>query len=101
MLITGNQLRAARALTGVDQHQIANSAKVNVNTIRNMEARGAKPITSSAVTIRRVQLALEALGIEFLNHTQPGVRLSIQSERVPERRVERKPRRKRSGTMRT
>src|SRR5436190_22650147 len=75
-LTTGNQLKAARALAGVDQQQIADSARVNVNTIRNMEARGAKPITSSAVTIRTVQLALEALGIEFLNHAQPGVRLS-------------------------
>jgi transcriptional regulator with XRE-family HTH domain len=55
---------------GVDQQQVADSAGVNVNTIRNMEARGSKPITSSAVTVRRVQLALEALGIEFLNHAQ-------------------------------
>jgi transcriptional regulator with XRE-family HTH domain len=92
-LTTGNQLKAARALAGVDQQQVADSAMVNVNTIRNMEARGAKPITSSAVTIRRVQLALEALGIEFLNHTQPGVRLSIQTDRTAEWR-DRKPRRK-------
>ena len=77
VLATGNQLKAARALAGVDQQQVADSAGVNVNTIRNMEARGAKPITSSAVTVRSVQLALEALGIEFLNHSQPGVRLGI------------------------
>jgi transcriptional regulator with XRE-family HTH domain len=75
VLATGNQLKAARALAGVDQQQVADSAGVNVNTIRNMEARGAEPITSSAVTVRKVQLALEALGIEFLNHAQPGVRL--------------------------
>jgi transcriptional regulator with XRE-family HTH domain len=77
VLATGNQLKAARALAGVDQQQVADSAGVNVNTIRNMEARGAKLITSSAVTVRNVQLALEALGIEFLNHSQPGVRLSV------------------------
>src|SRR5262245_44545751 len=76
MLITGNQLKAARALAGVDQHELADSAGINVNTIRNMEARGAEPITSSAVTVRKVQLALEARGIEFLNHALPGVRLS-------------------------
>jgi transcriptional regulator with XRE-family HTH domain len=75
VLVTGNQLKAARALAGVDQQEVADSAGVNVNTIRNMEARGAKPITSSAVTVHRVQLALEALGIEFLDHGQPGVRL--------------------------
>jgi transcriptional regulator with XRE-family HTH domain len=83
-LTTGNQLKAARALAGVNQQQVADSARLNVNTIRNMEARGAKPITSSAVTVRNVQLALEALGIEFLNHARPGVRLSIPSERSVE-----------------
>jgi transcriptional regulator with XRE-family HTH domain len=100
-LTTGNQLKAARALAGVDQRQIADSAGVNVNTIRNMEARGAKPITSSAVTVRRVQLALEALGIEFLNHAQPGVRLSIPSDRAAERPVDRKLRRKQSAAKPT
>jgi transcriptional regulator with XRE-family HTH domain len=83
-LATGNQLKAARALAGVNQQQVADTAGVNVNTIRNMEARGAKPITSSAVTVRNVQLALEALGVEFLDHARPGVRLSISSERSTE-----------------
>ena len=80
-LTTGNQLKAARALAGVDQQQLADSAGVNVNTIRNMEGRGTELITSSVVTVRNVQVALEALGIEFLNHTQPGVRLITSTER--------------------
>jgi transcriptional regulator with XRE-family HTH domain len=83
-LTTGNQLKAARALAGVDQQQVADSAGVNVNTIRNMEARGAGPITSGAVTVHNVQVALEALGIEFLNHARPGVRLATPSERGAE-----------------
>ena len=64
-LATGNQLKAARALAGVNQQEVADTAGVNVNTIRNMEARGAKPITSSAVTVRNVQLALEAQELNF------------------------------------
>src|SRR5437588_10301559 len=100
-LITGNQMKAARALAGVDQQQVAESAGVNVNTIRNMEARGAQPIARSAVTIRRVQLALEALGTEFLNHTQPGVRLSIPVDHAAEGRRNRKPRRKKSAATTT
>jgi transcriptional regulator with XRE-family HTH domain len=83
-LVTGNQLKAARALAGVDQQHVADAAGVNVNTIRNMEARGAELITSGAVTVRSVQLALEALGIEFLNHTRPGVRLSNPSKPITE-----------------
>jgi transcriptional regulator with XRE-family HTH domain len=82
MLSTGNQLKAARALAGVDQQQLAESAGVNVNTIRNMEARGAAPITSGAMTVRKVQVALEALGIEFLNHSRPGVRVGRPTERT-------------------
>jgi transcriptional regulator with XRE-family HTH domain len=89
-LATGNQLKAARALAGVSQQEVADTARVNVNTIRNMEARGAKPITSGVVTVRNVQLALEALGIEFLNHARPGVRLSIPSERSTEMAAESK-----------
>jgi transcriptional regulator with XRE-family HTH domain len=75
MLITGNQLKAARALAGVEQLSVAQAAKVAVNTIRNMESRGPNPITSGAVTVRNVQSALESFGIEFINGDQPGVRL--------------------------
>jgi transcriptional regulator with XRE-family HTH domain len=75
MLITGNQLKAARALAGIDQLSVAQAARVAVNTIRNMESRGPNPITSGAVTVRNVQSALESLGVEFLNGEQPGVRL--------------------------
>jgi len=75
MLVTGNQLRAARALAEVDQQSVADRAEVSVNTIRNMEARGSEPITSGAVTLRRVQAALEAAGVEFTNGGQPGVRM--------------------------
>ena len=74
-LVTGNQLKAARALAEIDQQQLAKAGEVNVNTIRNMEARGGEPITSGALTVRNVQLALEAYGIEFLDHGEPGVRL--------------------------
>jgi hypothetical protein len=74
-LVTGNQLKAARVFAEVDQQQVADAAKVNVNTIRNMEARANEPITSSAVTVRTVQLVLEAWGVEFTNHGGPGVRI--------------------------
>jgi transcriptional regulator with XRE-family HTH domain len=95
-LTTGNQLKAARALTGVDQQQLADAAGLNVNTIRNMEARGPALITSSAVTVHSVQVALEAMGVEFLNHARPGVRLnapsvvSEQKQKVAANRARRK-----------
>ncbi len=78
MLITGNQLRAARALAGVEQQWVADRSGVSVNTIRNMEARGMEPITSGAVTVRKVQAAIEGAGVEFTNGGQPGVRMTRQ-----------------------
>lgn len=76
MLTTGNQLKAARALSGLDQAQVATAAGLNVNTIRSMEASGSGPIAGRAQNVQAVQRALEAVGIEFLNHGNPGVRLS-------------------------
>lgn len=75
-LTTGNQLKAARALAGINQEGLASSAGVNVNTIRNMEGRGGEMLVSGFDTVSRVQRALEAAGVEFLNHGQPGVRLA-------------------------
>jgi transcriptional regulator with XRE-family HTH domain len=74
-LRTGNQLKAARALAGMNQEQVAAKSGVNVNTIRNMEGRGGETLVSGLDTVTKVQAALEAEGIEFLNHGQPGVRL--------------------------
>ena len=80
MLTTGNQLKAARALVGMEQVVLADAAGVNVNTIRNMESKGAAVLTSSVEVVRRVQLALESAGVEFLNHGRPGVRLKGDGE---------------------
>ncbi len=74
MLTTGNQLKAARALAGLDQGELASRAGVNINTISAMEKRGTEILTSGLDKIKAVMDALEAVGIEFLNHGRPGVR---------------------------
>jgi hypothetical protein len=76
VLTTGNQLRAARGLVAMDQVTLAQASGVSANTIRSMEGRGAGVLSSGLDTIKRVQNALEAAGVEFLNHGQPGVRLA-------------------------
>ena len=75
-LSTGNQLRAARALLGLDQAELAKRAGVDINTVRNLESKGTEPLGGRVDTLRKVQATLEGAGIEFLNHGQPGVRLS-------------------------
>jgi len=81
MLTTGNQLKAARALAGMDQKELARRAGVNVNTIVAMEKKGAAILTSGLDKIRAVMSALEDEGIEFLNHGRPGVRLREANQR--------------------
>lgn len=75
MLTTGHQLRAARALVGMEQLELSARCGISVTTIRTMEGRGDGLLTSGLDTIRSVQSALEEVGVEFLNHGNPGVRV--------------------------
>lgn len=76
MLLTGNQLKAARALADIDQSTLATKAGISKNTVVSLEKRGPQLLTGRLDTVRAVQAALEAEGIEFLSEGgQPGVRL--------------------------
>ena len=77
-LSTGNQLKAARALAELNQEQLSEAAGVNINTIRNMEARGSDVLKSGLDTVRKVQRALENVGVQFIpeNGGGAGVRLA-------------------------
>ncbi|PDT23941.1 hypothetical protein CO674_10285 [Rhizobium hidalgonense] len=78
MLTTGNQLKAARILAEIEQKELAEKAGLNVNTIRNMESVGNGPIAGRAANVQVVQRVLEGMGIQFLNHGCPGVRLMAE-----------------------
>ena len=65
MLKTGNQLRAARALAGINQINLAKMARVNPNTISAMERCGSKTFKSGFETVCSVMTALETAGCEF------------------------------------
>ncbi len=62
-------------MSEIEQIDLASRSGISVGTIRNMEAQGGATLKSSLTNIKAVQEALEAAGIEFLNHGQPGVRL--------------------------
>ena len=74
MLTLSRQLRAGRVLVGLEQQELATAAEVSIGTIRRMEA-GAGPIRGQAATLRRVQRALESVGVAFTNGGEPGVKL--------------------------
>lgn len=73
-MTTIQQCRAARALLGITQQQLADAAKVNKRTIMDFESGNRTPVNS---TIAVLTSALEAAGVEFIpeNGGGPGVRL--------------------------
>jgi|SRR5690348_14180660 transcriptional regulator with XRE-family HTH domain len=65
MLITPDQIRAARALLRMDQDELARRAHVSVVTIRRLEAPDGLSKVAPG-TFDEVQRALEAAGAEFV-----------------------------------
>jgi transcriptional regulator with XRE-family HTH domain len=70
--LTPPQCRAARALLGWSQDDLATASKVAKATIANFELGKSAPYKRTLEDLRR---ALEAAGVEFTNGDQPGVRL--------------------------
>jgi transcriptional regulator with XRE-family HTH domain len=74
------QLRAARALLGWNQDELARRAEVGVATIRRMESQSGQ-LRGIADTIWRLQTCLEEAGVLFISSDEqagPGVRLRRQ-----------------------
>lgn len=70
---SAGQLRAARAILGLSQPEVAELAKVSTMTVKRAEGTG-KP-AASAAAVEAIRAALESAGVEFTNGEAPGVRL--------------------------
>lgn len=66
MTFTGNQLAAARVLSGQNREDLAQAAHVDPEVIEKLEARGAEHLRREAPEVRACMRALERAGIEFL-----------------------------------
>lgn len=75
--ITAEQLRAARSLIRWQQSELAAASGVSLPTIKRLEAMDGM-LSGHATTIRALQAALEAAGVQFIpeNGGGVGVRLS-------------------------
>lgn len=79
-MITASQLRAARALLGMDQKTLAALAGVSLPTIQRMEASDGN-VRGIVDTLTKVVTALDEAGIELIGDGAPsqgggrGVRL--------------------------
>jgi len=76
-MITGAQVRAAKALLGWSGSILADRAGVAISTIRRVEACDGVLETASVKVLQAIQSALEAGGVEFIGtpEDRPGVRL--------------------------
>ncbi len=73
-MITAGQLRAARALLGIDQKTLAEMAGVSLPTIQRMEASEGT-VRGHIETLTKIVEALNSAGIELLYVGGRGVRL--------------------------
>ena len=76
-MITGSQIRAAKALLQWSGSTLADRAGVGLSSIRRVESFDGVPQNVSLNTIVSIQNALEEGGVEFIGTPdhQPGVRL--------------------------
>jgi len=79
-MITGAQVRAAKALIGWSGNDLAEKAGVGLSTIRRIEGCDGLLEAASIKTLQAIQQALELGGVEFLGAPEgnPGVRLKTQ-----------------------
>jgi transcriptional regulator with XRE-family HTH domain len=90
-MITSQQLRAARALLGIDQRELAQRAGLSLPTIQRMEASDGQ-VRGIVDTLVKVIAALEADGIELIGENMPstgngrGVRLMDAAARRQKQR---------------
>jgi transcriptional regulator with XRE-family HTH domain len=75
-MITGDQIRAARAFLKWSAKDLAARAGVGISTVQRMEKTSSVP-NASGINIEAVQKTLESAGIEIIpaNGGGPGVRL--------------------------
>jgi transcriptional regulator with XRE-family HTH domain len=86
-MIGAAQIRAARALLGVNQIKLSEWAGISVGTVKRVEA--ASELRGTAETLWKIEKALEAAGVEFIPADEvkgPGVRLKDSWPKDPKRR---------------
>jgi predicted transcriptional regulator len=78
-MITARQIRAARALLGWSQQQLADKATVSLNALARLE-KGS--VDSRVSTVAAVQKALVKAGIEFLSADQKGEGIRLKNPKL-------------------
>jgi DNA-binding XRE family transcriptional regulator len=67
-MISGNQIKAARALIGIDQESLALAAGICPQTLVHLASSGAAPTLGRKTTLESVLDALKARGAVVVPH---------------------------------
>jgi len=83
-MITAGQLRASRAILGIDQRTLAETAGLSLPTIQRMEACDGV-VHGNVVSLMKLVAALDALGIDLISDhaTSHGGGRGVRLKRPP------------------
>ena len=83
-MITAGQIRASRALLGIDQRALAEAAGLSLPTIQRMEASDGV-VRGNVDSLMKLIAALESLGIELMtdNGVSSGGGRGVRLKRPP------------------
>ena len=79
MVITIEQIRGARAMLDLKQHELAKMAGISTGTLNNIER--SVQTDPKVSTMRAIQKALEVEGIEFIEPPSGGVGVHLKAKR--------------------
>jgi transcriptional regulator with XRE-family HTH domain len=71
-MITGAQMRAARALIGIDQRRLAELSGLSLPTIQRMEASDGV-VRGNVDSLMKLVTALDSAGIELIGDNAPSI----------------------------
>jgi len=77
-MLTGEQIRAARALARLDQTQLAESAGISLETVKRLE-RMHGPISANTGTEAAIRKAFADVGVIFIEENGGGVGVRLKS----------------------
>ena len=86
-MIMAAQIRAARALLGLSQRELAVLAEIGLATVKRIEA--SPDIRGAADTFWKIQTALEKAGVEFIA-TEAGRGPGVRFRYVPRQKASRR-----------
>jgi transcriptional regulator with XRE-family HTH domain len=90
LMLTPAQLRAARALLGIDQRKLADLAGVSLPTIQRMEASEGY-VRGVVETLTKVIAALDAAGVDLISEnsisTSGGRGVRLRDPKLPLHRI--------------